>query len=312
MRSLRDYHPLVSLLYFIFVLTLSMMTRNPIWITLCFVFSGFYVMRLHGIKRLLKSLLTFIPMLALIVFINSYFNSLGLTVLFYLGEGKPITVENLSYGVFSGLALFTVFLWFTSYNSMLSSDEILAIFGKRLPTIGLSLSMILKYIPDTIEQGTEISLNQKAMLGQEKLSHSQKAKFAARMLTVLLSWSMENSLETADSMLAKGYPSKNRISYSRNRFNKRDLTMIILFLAIFSWHLSFAFGGAIKFSYYPFLKWQGLEGNSFILFSAIISLIVMLLLPILLDMHNWFSWRKILKQEKASENQIKTGIIIYE
>ncbi|MDI9490948.1 MAG: energy-coupling factor transporter transmembrane component T [Bacillota bacterium] len=312
MRSLRDYHPLVSLLYFIFVLTLSMMTRNPIWVTLCFVFSGFYVMLLHGVKRLLKSLLTFVPMLALIVFINSYFNSLGLTVLFYLGEGKPITIENLSYGVFSGLALFTVFLWFTSYNSMLSSDEILAVFGKRLPTIGLSLSMILKYIPDTIEQGTEISLNQKAMLGQEKLSNSQKAKFAARMLTVLLSWSMENSLETADSMLAKGYPSKNRISYSRNRFNKRDLTMIILFLVIFSLHLSFAFGGAVKFSYYPFLKWQGLEGNSFILFSAIISLIVMLLLPILLDMYNWFSWRKIFKQEKASENQIKTGIIIYE
>ena len=312
MRSLRDYHPLVSLLYFISVLTLSMMTRNPIWVTLCFVFSGFYVVRLHGVKRLLKSLLTFMPMLALIVFINRYFNSLGLTVLFYLGEGKPITVENLSYGVFSGLALFTVFLWFTSYNSMLSSDEILAIFGKRLPTIGLSLSMILKYIPDTIEQGTEISLNQKAMLGQEKLSNSQKAKFAARMLTVLLSWSMENSLETADCMLAKGYPSKNRISYSRNCFNKRDLRMVLSFCGIFILHMITAFSGAIKFNYYPYLTWNGLESNRILLSGAICSLILLLVLPAMLDLFQWFIWRRILKQEKETERRIKSGIIIYE
>lgn len=312
MQSLKDYHPIVSFLYFICVLTCSMITRNPIWVLLCLIFAVIYVIQLKGIKYFLFQLLYFFPMLIFIIFMNSYFNSLGLTVLFYLGKGSPVTVENLTYGLISGLALFTILLWFICFNSLLTADEILAIMGKRLPTIGLSLAMIIKFIPDTIKQGREVLLNQKAMLGEQKLTGQQKVKFAARMLTVLLSWSMENSLETADSMLAKGYPAKNRINYSREHFNLGDAGMILTMLLLFIGHLMCAFSGSIKFAYYPFLNWTGLTTNRILLMISLISLCLILIFPLILDMINWFKWQKILKQEQTMQQQIIDGIIVYE
>lgn len=312
MLSFRDYHPTVSLVYFIYILVLSMMTRNPLWVIFCFSFAVIYVVQLHGVKNLLRNLISFLPMLILIVFINSYFNSLGLTVLFYLGRGNPITVENIFYGIFSAFALFTVFLWFSCYNALQTSDEILTIFGKRLPTIGLTLSMILKYIPETVEKGSEISLNQRAMLGQKKLNNKQRLKFASRILTVLLSWSMENSLETADSMLAKGYPSANRNSYSRNHFNKRDFNLILLFSLVFILHLITAFLGPVKFEYYPYLRWSGAEANVILLVIAIMSLSILLSLPLLIDLSAWFKWTKLIKREENAKFLINNGIVIYE
>ncbi|NLM19812.1 MAG: energy-coupling factor transporter transmembrane protein EcfT [Clostridiaceae bacterium] len=312
MQSLKDYHPTVSLFYFISVLTCSMITRNPIWVLLCLIFAIIYVIQLKGFKHFLFQLIYFLPMLIFIVFMNSYFNSLGLTVLFYLGRGSPVTVENLTYGVISGLALFTIFLWFICFNLLLTADQILAIMGKRLPTIGLSLAMIIKFIPDTIKQGREVLLNQKAMLGEQKLSGKQKVKFAARMLTVLLCWSMENSLETADSMLAKGYPGKNRINYSREHFNSGDAGLISTVLILFVVHLICAFSGPIKFAYYPFLNWSGLAADRILRIISLLSLFLILVFPLLLDIINWFKWQRVFKQEQTMQKHINNGIIVYE
>ncbi|HHU53488.1 MAG TPA: energy-coupling factor transporter transmembrane protein EcfT [Clostridiaceae bacterium] len=312
MHSLKDYHPGVSLLYFFCVLTCSMMTRNPIWVLLCLIFAIIFVIQLKGFKHFLLQLFYFLPMLIFIVFMNSYFNSLGLTVLFYLGRGSPVTAENLTYGVISGLALLTILLWFTCFNSLISADQILIIMGKSFPTIGLSLAMIIKFIPDTIKQGREVLLNQKAMLGKQELTGNQKVKFAARMITVLLSWSMENSLETADSMLAKGYPSKNRINYSREHLNSSDLGLLITMLILFIIHLISAFSGSIKFTYYPFLKWSGFATNKNMLIISLVSLSLILAFPLVLDIINRYKWQKILKQEQNMQQQIIDGIIVYE
>ncbi|NLJ71161.1 MAG: hypothetical protein GX328_06850 [Clostridiaceae bacterium] len=312
MQSLKDYHPIASLFYFVCVLTCSMITRNPIWVLLCLIFAMIYVIQLKGLKYFLLQVLYFLPMLIFIVFMNSYFNSLGLTVLFYLGKGSPVTVENLTYGIISGLALFTILLWFICFNLLLSADDILAIMGKRLPTIGLSLAMIIKYIPDTIKQGREVLLNQKAMLSEQQLTGKQKVKFATRMLTVLLSWSMENSLETADSMLAKGYPAKNRVNYSREYFNSTDAGLILTMVILFLGHLICAFSGSIKFAYYPFLNWTGLTTNRILLIGSLLSLSLILVFPLLLDIINWFKWQRILKQEQIMQQHIVDGIIVYE
>ncbi|MGB4609690.1 MAG: energy-coupling factor transporter transmembrane component T [Saccharofermentanales bacterium] len=312
MLSLKDYHPIVSFVYFICVLTCSMITRNPIWVLLCLIFAAIYAIQIKGVRHFLFQFLYFLPMLFFIVFMNSYFNSLGLTVLFYIGKGSPVTVENLTYGVISGLALFTILLWFVCFNSLLTSDQILTIMGKRFPTIGLSLAMIIKFIPDTIKQGREILLNQKAMLGKQKLTGKQKLKFAARMLTILLSWSMENSLETADSMLAKGYPGRKRINYGREHFNSADTGLISTMIILLSGHLVCAFSGPIKFAYYPFLKWSGLATDRIILILSLLSLGLILVFPLFLDIINRFKWQRILKQEQTTQQQIIDGIIIYE
>ncbi|HZJ69237.1 MAG TPA: energy-coupling factor transporter transmembrane component T [Candidatus Eisenbacteria bacterium] len=312
MKTLKDYHPIVSLVYFLSVLILTMMTRNPIWVVSCFIFALIYFLRIKGLSAILLQFLYFIPMLVMIVVINSIFNGLGLTVLFYLGEGNPITLENIMFGVFSALALFNVFLWFSTYNSLLTSDEILSVLGHKLPTIGLALSMIIKYIPDTLKQGKEILLNQKSMLGKKKLNSRQKLKFGLAMLTVLLSWSMENALETADSMRAKGYPSKTRISYSQSKFNPRDLNFLIIILGLLIIHIVFALSGSMRFTYYPFITWQGKSTHHIKQIFTFVSLGALLSLPLANDFIDWIRWHIIQKKELDNQEAIDSGIVIYE
>ncbi len=311
MNRLKEYHPTAVFLYFLFCIAISMITTNPIWVLCSFLSASFYFIELHGFRAYLLRCLYFMPMLLIIMLFNSLFNSLGLTVLFYLGKGNPVTVENLTFGFFSGLILLTIYLWFACYSELISSDEIMTIFGFRFPTLGLAISMITKYVPDTLEQGREILYHQKVLLGPKQLKGKEKIGFSAKLMTTLLSWSMENALETSDSMRAKGYPSKKRVNYSRLRFNGRDRNLIILLVSLLLGHLVFVFWGAVKFMYYPFLKWQGKELGLPILLLTFLSLWLLYLIPLFLNLGQWLSWQKI---NRTADYDLPEdmGIIVYD
>ena len=307
-----DYHPKVNLFYFLAVLVISMLTRNPIWISLSFLFASLAVISLYTFKYYLKRLLVMTPILILLILFNSLLNSRGLTVLFQLGEGNPITLEALIYGVFNGLALISIFLWFYAFRVFIKSDETLELFADKLPTIGLMLSMILKYIPDTIKKANAIYLNQKALLGEKKLKRKAKLNLLIQLFSILLSISMENSLQTADSMQAKGYPSKRRKTYVKNHFNHLDRNISIVIVSLFSFQIITLIFGGSKFLYYPFLQWQNFEQNFTLSIFSIISFALILILPYILRVIEKLKWQKILEAERVNQNQIKSGLIIYE
>ena len=95
----------------------------------------------------------------------------------------------------------------------MTSDKFLSLFGGIIPTIAMMLSMVFRYIPDTIRKANQINTAQNALLGNEKQDKKTRFNQGITLASSLMEWSMENSIETADSMRARGYLSGKRSHY---------------------------------------------------------------------------------------------------
>lgn len=248
--SLRERHPSVILIFFGAVLVVTMATRHPAVALLSFSSAALLRLRLAGPGRTGKSLLYLIPMILMMVIFNSLFNDRGMTLLFSWGA-LTVTLESVAYGLVSGLILSAVMLWFQSYNDLMDNGRFLALLGGKLPVISMMVSMIFRFIPQTMAHGREIEINRRALVGQPTKRLTLPS--AIRMTSILMAWSMENAIETADAMKAKAFDSGKRRAYGRIRRTADDLPpllMTLLFLILLA--MGWIWGGS-RFLYYPYL-----------------------------------------------------------
>ncbi|HHU07677.1 MAG TPA: ATP-binding cassette domain-containing protein [Clostridiaceae bacterium] len=306
--NLRAIHPSLLLLYFFSAVLFAMLTLNPAYLLVSFTAALLLNIYLQGAGKTLRSLRYFIPMLILVVVANALSSGNGLSVIFYLGN-RPVTWESITYGFFAGLMLITILLWFRAYQEVATSDQLLAAGGDRFPVTTLMLGMVLRYVPDTVKHGQTVNLNQKALLGEEKLPRKEKISFFVRMSSVLMSWSMENAMETSIAMRAKGYPSSRRKTYKRDRFSDFDAAGIVFLLAMIFIQLIGFISGAHSFYYYPYLmlpadvpplSWR-------ILLLALYFLY--LLFPFYLELSEIRARRKILRSEGQFSGRQNYGLL---
>ncbi len=297
--ALKHYHPTVVFLYFAAMLLVTMLVQHPVIAGVSFLFAILLRCRLAGVVSALKSLLYLLPMLIIITVFNALVNESGMTVLFAI-RGKQFTLEALLYGFVSGLTLLSVILWFSSYSDLMENGRFLAMLGKRLPVISMMVSMIFRYIPDTVQHGREIEMSQRALLGSDDRYRKAKVSRAIRMASILMAWSMENAIETADSMRAKGYQSDRRRPYARVRWTHRDaiplfLTLILTALAV----VGIAMGGA-AFLFYPewYIPARAFEGGRLYLLAGTFAFLGSL--PLLLDLVEWMRDRWSRVRNRAS------------
>ena len=245
-------HPVVLFFYFFGAAVLSMCTLHPVFVAISFVSSGIYCMSLQGIKRYAKRLLYSLFLFIFVTGFNVLTNSLGLSVIGYLGD-HPITVEAICYGACFGGMLLSALQWFTCFSLAFSSDQFISLFGAVFPSSALLFSMVLRYVPDTFRQAQEIRFASQGLLG-EKPTRLERFAFGVRTSNVLVGWSMENALETADAMRNKGYTGGRRTRFRKERFTASDgvtLTFLILFFAL---SVILLVHYARQFQFYPILK----------------------------------------------------------
>ncbi|NTU90087.1 MAG: energy-coupling factor transporter transmembrane protein EcfT [Actinobacteria bacterium] len=226
-----SYHPIINFLFFAFVLVITMFVLHPVLLGISFVASLSYAIYLNGKKAVKFVLLGLVPLLILAVFINVAFNHEGVTILLYV-NGNPITLESIQYGVAAALMFASIILWFSCFNAIMSSDKFIYLFGKTLPSLSLILSMVLRFVPRYKDQVKQISSAQKC-IGKDISSGSivDRAKNGVMILSIFITWALENAIETADSMKSRGYGLKGRTSYSMYRFDTRDKSVLLLLLA---------------------------------------------------------------------------------
>ncbi len=78
-------------------------------------------------------------------------------------------------------------------------------------------------------------------------------------VTALMGVAMEDSLESADTMLARGWGSARRTTYRQAKFRPRDLRAIIVIVALAASLAELAANGWLSFTFYPALgtlTWQ--------------------------------------------------------
>lgn len=223
----KGYHPLVNVLFFISVIAFGMLLRHPVYLVISFISSMAYYLKLSG-KVGRKTVFRFLlPMLLFVILINSFFNHYGVTTLFVLPSGNNFTFEALVMGFVSGITVVSVIQWFFCYNEVVTEDKFMHIFGRILPKGALVVSMILRFVPLYRRRYKEISQARKYMGQNESNNFIVKMKNTFKNIGILVSWSFENAIETADSMKARGYGLKGRTYYSRFQWHTGDTLAII-------------------------------------------------------------------------------------
>ncbi|MDO4486760.1 MAG: energy-coupling factor transporter transmembrane component T [Bacillota bacterium] len=223
MRSVfSTYHPVINFGFFCAVIGIGIFVRHPVFLTIGFVAALIYALMLGGKGTLKFSVCFVLPMILVFTIVNPMVNHRGETVLFYT-KYSQITMESTVYGLLSGFMLAAVLLWFSCYNRIMTSDKFVYIFGRIMPAVSLIFSMVMRFVPNFKMQIVKISNAQKC-IGRDISSGSrlQRARHGVKILSIMLTWALENAIDSADSMRSRGYGLKDRSTFSIYRFDTRD------------------------------------------------------------------------------------------
>ncbi|MBQ2445892.1 MAG: energy-coupling factor transporter transmembrane protein EcfT [Oscillospiraceae bacterium] len=285
------YHPLVNFFYFSLVIGFTMVLNHPLSQGISLLCASIYGIQAEGKKAVLFCLKWCLPMVLLTAFINPAFNHEGLTILLYLPTGNPLTLESILYGISSGAMIATVMLWFLNFQRVITSDKFIYLFGRIIPSLSLVLSMTLRFIPK-FRQQMELVVEARRSIGRDISEGSllQRVGSAITVLSIMITWSLENAIDTADSMKSRGYGLKGRSAFSIYRFEDRD-EIALAFLGFCGLFLSVGIvASAFGFRYFPDIRYM--ELNAVTLFFQFVYLILCAL-PIVLNAVEEKKWNYI-------------------
>lgn len=218
-------HPILNFFYFLVVMGITMFMQHPVFLALSFVAAIFYAVWLEGWRKVLRMNLLFtLPGLLITSLLNPMFNHYGVTPLLYIeSSGNWVTLEALIYGMVLGCVLFIIILWFSCYNQVMTSDKFIYLFGRIIPALSLMLAMALRFVPHFTNQMKVIRNGQKCV-GMDVSNGSllSRIRHGLNMISILVTWALENAIETADSMKSRGYGLHGRTAFSIYHFDQRD------------------------------------------------------------------------------------------
>lgn len=290
-------HPVINFLYFALVLLVTMFCLHPIILGLSLAGSVVYAVYLNGQRAVRFSLAFLLPMMLLTLIINPAFNHQGITILTYLPTGNPLTLESILYGVSAAAMLAAVISWFSCYTAVMTSDKFVYLFGRVIPALSLVLSMTLRFVPKFKAQLHVVSEAQRCV-GRDVSDGSllRRIRNAVTIFSIMVTWALENAIETADSMKSRGYGLPGRTAFSIYRFDVRDRT-ILLWLCFCGGVLGWsALTGGLSWRYYPTVKGALLTPVTVCLLLCWAGLC---LTPMAINIHADRTWRTLHGKEAA-------------
>ena len=285
------YHPLVTFLYFGMTFAGVLAFPHPLAQAISLVCALIYAIRQEGRAAAGFALKFCLPMLLLTAVLNPAFSHGGVTVLAYLPTGNPLTLESILYGLSAGVMLACALLWFRSFNRVVTSDKFVYLFGRILPVLSLVLSMTLRFVPRFKAQLSAVAQGQRS-IGRDVSRGSlwSRTKTAVTVLSVTVTWALENAIETADSMKSRGYGLKGRTAFSIYRFDARDKTMLcwLGFCGLFLTAGAMAHG--FDFRYFPDIYGTALTPVSCAFYLVYLALCVT---PVAVNLREERVWNSI-------------------
>ena len=286
MRSFSKHHPVAVLIYFISILMITMFINIPVILILSL--SGAWIYNVtHDKGDFIRSIRFDIIIFLVIAITNPIFTHRGKTVLLFM-NGRPITLEALIYGVCMAVMMVGVINWCKVLTEIMTSDKLLYLCGKLAPNLSVVLSMSLRYIPLFRIQSVKVNQSQSAMGLYTEDSYMNKAKGSMRIFSIVLTWSLENAIDTANSMRARGYGLGKRSQYSSYRMTMSDIILIAGSILLAGITLYGCTVGFVEYEYYPKLSQISTSAKSlFIYFSCGL----LAFLPVLIELKEKLKWK---------------------
>lgn len=248
-------HPTVNFMYFGLTLGFSMFFMHPVCLFISLFCAISYHIKLNGKKSIQFLFRYALPTMLLTAIINPAFNHQGMTLICYLPTGNPLTMESILYGIAAAIMLISVLIWFSCYTKIMTSDKFIYLFGRIIPAFSLVISMTLRFIPRFKTQFENVKQAQ-AGIGKDILTGSlwKRLKSATTCFSIMTTWSLENAIETADSMKSRGYGLKGRTAFSIYTFTQTDKYILLWLCFCGVYLLSGSLSGQLFWRYFPNMR----------------------------------------------------------
>lgn len=276
-----------------FIITLILLTvKNPVITGIMLVEGIIMSLFVAGIYPTLLSLAYGMIIGILMVLVNPLVSHEGESIIWGMGS-FIITAESLIYGMSSALMLIAVIIWFCSFNTLMTSDKYIYVFGRVLPGTALLISLTLRLIPELNRQYAEerISLISLGIYDTKTLRGRMKLSYTA--LRGVIVHSIEASSLRADSMTARGYGIRHRSCYLECKWRLNDSIYSILGIiaAIAILILNILSGESVVF--YPRFNLR-FDNTYIILLTVLCGLYGML--PIIYEIKERILWKRYLSR----------------
>jgi energy-coupling factor transport system permease protein len=291
-------HPIINFSYFCLLIALSVCFPHPLILPLSFAGALAFYLWLCGRRALRFCLCFLLPIMAAAAIINPLFNHRGVTIIGRLMD-NPLTLESILYGAAAGLMLGAALLWFACYGAVMTSDKFIHLFGRILPALSLIFSMVLRFAPRLTGQ-LHVIAEARSGLGLGRGAGGGLAKGVKNglnTLSAMTTWALENAVDTADSMRARGYGLPGRSSFSLFRFDARDGLIAILLAACAAPALYAAAAGRFTAQYFPYFKRQAAGAPDVAFYCAFGFLSFF---PLLLSLFEAARWRSLERRRRKS------------
>lgn len=224
----RSMHPAVALLYYGGLLLFTALLFHPLFLlTELAGLAGLLLLQGQG-KKLLRGLPFYLLMAGSVAVLNPLFSHRGARILFYLWD-QPITLEAVLYGLMMMLVLLTIFILFASYNYTVTTDQFMYVFAAAAPKTALLTLMALRFVPLFQRRLREVTAIQRLRgIDVTRGSLRKRMRDGMTLLKVLLTWSLEEALQTGDSMKARGYGIRKRSTYGVYKLDRLDKGILLL------------------------------------------------------------------------------------
>lgn len=275
-------HPLVCFIFMAAVLIVSMLSYNPVLVGTSFIMAALCVTVLCGVKRCLQNFLIGVPVCLFTAVIQPIFSGAGDTVLYYIND-NPVSAESYVFGLVAGLLLVNVIQWCSCLGILLDSERMMYILGNIAPTLGLTFSMILRFIPLLGQRYRQIH---DAQLGMGRCGKNKLSRFA-KEVSILISWSLDSSIETSASMEARGYGKKRRTNYHNYKLKCADIAVIFYIVLLTAFIVAGIITGKADIYYIPRIIFAGDAVITAVMAMAFIILAVM---PLAYEIRGALKW----------------------
>lgn len=288
MKSFKDFNPNSILAFYLCAILPPMLFNNPIIGILSFVGASAVLV---SIKKdgSAKSIGICIALPFLSALISAIFVHNGATILFFINNSR-ITLEAILRGLSTGICIAAIILWCFSFSAIFTSDKLLYVFGSFSPKMALLLSMTLRYIPLIKEQYNKTKKAQISLGLYKDNNLIDKFKGTLKVLSIIVTWALENGIICADSMTARGYGVGKRSYFAIFRWEKPDLFLLGTSAVLGAFILIAGFTKALDIIWYPRIQFTEIGALQIICF---VVYTLLSLLPVIIEEKKERTWKSL-------------------
>jgi energy-coupling factor transport system permease protein len=283
-------HPVVCFIYYSLSIIFAMTLFHPIYLIPAFMIAIVFQQLHDGGKTLAKVWRFYLLMGLAVAMINPLVCHRGRKILFYF-LNKPITLESVIYGITMMLSLWTILVTFLSYQQVINNHKFMYLFSAFLPKTTFLMMMAMRFISLLKIRLEQLSIVQKTKgIDRTKGSIRKRIEDGMNLLYILVTWSLEEALQTAESMKSRGYGLSKRTSFFDYKMGKWNWVLLIIILMLAVVTMIGRYLGYGILTIYPTLASVSFAPQSLLFF---ITFCVFLLIPIFEEGKDRWLWRSL-------------------